>query len=339
VLPSGKVLVAGGIGSGGVFLASAELYDPTTDTWVATGALATARGNHTATLLGSGKVLVAAGQGSSGVLASAELYDPATTTWAAAGALATARGFHTATLLPTGKVLAAGGSNGGSFFASAELYDPGVTSTTSLSSSTNPSPFTQSVSFTATVTGQSPTGTVTFNDGATPICTAVTFSSGSAACATSTLSLGAHSITAVYSGDTNNATSTSLPLIQQVNKNPTTTSLATNCMTTFVENQPFTMMASVTGAAPTGDVSFATQDNAVLCANAPLSSSSASCTTSALVVVGVATEQAYSLTANYAGDAANATSSSVAIMVTVLKAGDVVFRNGMELDLASCPIE
>ena len=57
------------------FLRSAELYDPASGTWSATGSLTTARELHTATLLPNGKVLVAGGDGSSGVLASAELYD------------------------------------------------------------------------------------------------------------------------------------------------------------------------------------------------------------------------------------------------------------------------
>src|SRR4051794_17998554 len=73
-----------------------------------TGNLATPRNGHTATMLGSGKVLVVGGLTNGNPLASAELYDPATGTWSATGSLTTARFAHTATLLPNGKVLVAG---------------------------------------------------------------------------------------------------------------------------------------------------------------------------------------------------------------------------------------
>jgi N-acetylneuraminic acid mutarotase len=126
LLPNGKVLVAGGNNNqlfGGLGpLASAELYDPASGTWTATGSLATARPYSTAVLLPNGKVLVAGGYKTS-ALASAELYDPASGTWMATGSLATARNAHTITLLPSGKVLVAGGDKTGAL-ASAELYNP-----------------------------------------------------------------------------------------------------------------------------------------------------------------------------------------------------------------------
>ena len=75
LLPSGQVLVAGGNNISG-FLSSAELYDPASGTWTATGSMSTARIWHTATLLPSGNILVAGGFGAD-VMASAELYDPA----------------------------------------------------------------------------------------------------------------------------------------------------------------------------------------------------------------------------------------------------------------------
>ena len=130
LLQSGKVLVSGGITPNKhlVCLASAELYDPATGSWSATGSLATARALHTATLLPNGKVLVAGGYDEGGLIDSAELYDPATGSWSATGSLAKARKSHTATLLSNGKVLVSGGTGwvGKDFveLASAELYDP-----------------------------------------------------------------------------------------------------------------------------------------------------------------------------------------------------------------------
>ena len=116
------VHMAGG-SSGGIYFASAELYDPATGTWSLTGSFDTGRIFHTATLLSNGKVLVAGGRDSDKVeLASAELYDPARETWSGTGSLNTARYDHTATLLPNGMVLVAGGNP--TELDSAELYDP-----------------------------------------------------------------------------------------------------------------------------------------------------------------------------------------------------------------------
>jgi hypothetical protein len=99
-------------------------------TWSVTGPMVSRRSNHTATLLGTGKVLVTGGEDGSGVLSSAELYDPVTNTWSSAGAMASARSNHTATLLSTGKVLVTGGYSGSAYLNSAELYDPGSNSWT-----------------------------------------------------------------------------------------------------------------------------------------------------------------------------------------------------------------
>ena len=118
LLQNGMVLVAGGS------VARAELYDPASGTWTATGRLISrARTNHTATLLQSGMVLVAAGFDITGnASASAELYDPASGTWTATGSLNTGRYLHTATLLQDGMVLVAGGFDSNfRALASAEL--------------------------------------------------------------------------------------------------------------------------------------------------------------------------------------------------------------------------
>ncbi len=126
LMPDGKVLVMGGRVYAGISTSAsrtAQLYNPTTGLWNATGIPIQARMNHSAVLLPNGKVLVAGGFGND-ALASAELYNPATGTWTVTGSMATARNSHGAVLLTNGKVLVVGGTSGAVNLASAELYDP-----------------------------------------------------------------------------------------------------------------------------------------------------------------------------------------------------------------------
>jgi hypothetical protein len=121
LLLSGKVLLAGEAQTiNGSNPAAAELYDPTSNSWSPAGNLSEERIDAAATLLASGKVLVAGGWGP---IASAELYDPASNSWSPAGNMTSGRQEFTATLLPSGQVLAAGGDDGSSYFAT-DLYDP-----------------------------------------------------------------------------------------------------------------------------------------------------------------------------------------------------------------------
>jgi WD40 repeat protein len=129
LLENGRVLVTGGydgIVADAVF-AEAEIYNPATGSWSKSGSMAYGRSYHTATLLNSGKVLIAGGSDSK----KAELYDPATGKFSLTGSMTVPTSYQTATLLQDGRVLIAGGCEGrpflcGPYLTSAEIYDPGT---------------------------------------------------------------------------------------------------------------------------------------------------------------------------------------------------------------------
>ena len=135
LLIDGTVLVAGGSsgeGAAQTYLASAEIYDPGTGKFAATGSMEAARAGQTATRLKDGRVLIAGGGGCANgntcggsdtqLLASAELYDPTTGAFTRTGSMSVGRDRATATLLTDGRVVVAYGENAG--HATAELYDP-----------------------------------------------------------------------------------------------------------------------------------------------------------------------------------------------------------------------
>ncbi|MCK9689493.1 kelch repeat-containing protein [Scleromatobacter humisilvae] len=146
LLADGRVLVTGGstvsstAAKGYVNNASAEIYDPVTNTWTATPPMGAARSHHTATLLPDGKVLVVGGENAQYLVEpTAEIYDPVANTWSAPRSQPIARrSQHTATPLPSGLVLIAGGFDivNGLLtpLTSAELYDPVLHTTTSTDS-------------------------------------------------------------------------------------------------------------------------------------------------------------------------------------------------------------
>jgi len=189
--------------------------------------------------------------------------------------------------------------------------------TTTVGSSANPSILGQSVTFTATVTATAPgsgtpTGTVIFKDGATTLSTN-TLGSGQATFTSATLSVGSHSITAVYNGDANYNISTNSPaLTQTVNKGSTTTTVASS-QNPSVFSQSVTFTATVTGTngTPTGTVTF--KDGATALATNALSGGQATLTTS-LLAGGL-----HSITAVYNGDTTFTNSTSAALTQTVNK--------------------
>ena len=128
-LADGRVLLTGGCIQLACAAATAvaEIYDPTTDSFVAAGSGRAVRTFHGATLMNSGKILITGGYTNTGTgyAATAEIYDPATNTWTVAKRMLGSRAEHTSTLLMDGRVLVTGGStNYGALSKSTELYDP-----------------------------------------------------------------------------------------------------------------------------------------------------------------------------------------------------------------------
>jgi hypothetical protein len=142
LLNNGKVLIVGGYSDNSAnAIASAEIYDPASQTFSPTvGSLNAARGQHTATLLDDGTVLIAGGSSKLNAVNSTELYDPNSGTFSLLGNMNTARYAHTATLLGDGTVLLAGGEigPGENPTATAELYIPATKTFASLTGMTTP---------------------------------------------------------------------------------------------------------------------------------------------------------------------------------------------------------
>src|SRR5437773_3284451 len=185
-----------------------------------------------------------------------------------------------------------------------------------VTSSNNPSIIGTAVTFTASVTSPvtgTPTGTVTFQDGASALGTG-TLSGGTATFTTSGLTAGTHSITAIYGGDANFAGSTSPVLTQTVNKAASSTSVASS-NNPSISGTAVTFTATVTSSAtgtPTGTVTF--QDGASALGTGTLSGGTGTFTTSGL------TAGTHSITAIYGGDANFAGSTSPVLTQTVNKA-------------------
>ncbi len=131
LLPDGRVLVTGGFAGSGYTVeapcsgppaaCSAELYDPSTGRWTATGGMHADRIGHAANLLLDGTVLIV-GVGTRAAPVPTELYEPGSGRWTATASPSRTRGL-TATLLADGRVLATGDFNKGRV---AELYEPGT---------------------------------------------------------------------------------------------------------------------------------------------------------------------------------------------------------------------
>jgi hypothetical protein len=182
---------------------------------------------------------------------------------------------------------------------------------TLVGSSSNPSIYGASVTFTATVSPKTgtgtPTGNVTFKDGGTLLAT-VSLSGGTAGYSTSGLSAGGHSITANYNGDSNYTSSTSSAVNQTVNKVATNTAVSSSLNPSTVGTS-VTFTATVSPSAATGTVQFF--DGGTSLGSQPLSGGTASLTTASL------TAGSHPITATYSGDGNYSGSTSGTLTQTV----------------------
>jgi hypothetical protein len=193
-----------------------------------------------------------------------------------------------------------------------------VATTTTLASSPNPSTIGQSVMFTAAVAPNSgtgtPSGTVTFKDGATTLGTGVLNASGQATYTSTSLAVGTHPITASYGGNSQFDISTSPALSQIVNKFSTSTALGSSGNpSTFGQSVTFTATVSSNGGTPTGTVRF--YDGATTLGTGTLNGSGQAKLSTANLNGGV-----HTITAAYSGDNTLATSTSSALAQNVNRA-------------------
>jgi hypothetical protein len=198
-------------------------------------------------------------------------------------------------------------------------------STTTLVASVNPSFFGQKVTFTATVTGVGasaprPSGPVTFLDGKVVLGTATLARINArmvATFSTANLSLGKHTITAVYGGDASDFPSTSTALAFVVGKDRTTTGLSAST-TQPVAGQTVTFTATVLVVSPgintpTGVVTF--KDGTKVLGTQAVSTAHG--VTTARFTASTLSVGKHTITAVYTGDANDVASTSTSLATTV----------------------
>lgn len=203
--------------------------------------------------------------------------------------------------------------------AAPTVTTPAVTTTTLVASPTTAAVGT-SVTFTATVASSSgsgtPTGTVIFYDGSTALATQ-TLASGTATYSTSSLTVGTHSITAQYSGDTNYAASSSTALsfiVTAVSSPMNTSTVLTASPTSGITGASISLSATVTPASgtavPAGTVTFL--DGSTALGSQNLSASGVGTFSTSSLAVGI-----HTITAQYSGNANFKASTSPAVTVTI----------------------
>jgi hypothetical protein len=196
-------------------------------------------------------------------------------------------------------------------------------STTLVFNSVNPSVFGQEVVFNsfvlpATPGRGTPTGTVTFRDGATTL-GSVSLTNGHASLIRFGLSVGTHLISVIYAGDANFNTSTSGTMTQTVKQASTITAVATS-VNPSTAGQAVIFTATVNplpqgSGTPTGTVTI--DDNGVSIGTATLHANANGTGSTATLTISTLTAGKHPITVVYAGDANFVSSTSVTLTQTV----------------------
>jgi Bacterial Ig-like domain (group 3) len=239
-----------------------------------------------------------------------------TTTLGTASLNGSGQAVYTLSTLSTGShaitaVYAGDGTHAGSISAVLTEIIGKNSSTTSLTSSSNPVAAGAQVTLTATVVAAgSPTGTVTFRDGANSLGTVTLDGSGHASLIAGPLGSGTHPITAAYSGDGNFTASLSPVMSLATVQGTTVTTLASSLNpSTGGQTVTFTAAVKVANGNPTGTIAF--RDGSAVIGSTALAGNIAALSTSSLV------SGTHSITATYSGDANFATSTSAVLIQSV----------------------
>jgi parallel beta-helix repeat protein len=196
----------------------------------------------------------------------------------------------------------------------------GAPTTTALTSAPNPSNFGQTVTFTATVAAPqsttTPTGTVTFMDGATTLGSTSLSASDVAQFSTSLLAAGSHNITAVFGGSTNDNKSTSNTVVQIVNLNNAAIDLTASVNPADVgQSVTLTVTASgiMLGATP-DVVTFYDGSNSI--GSVPLNAAGVASISTSSLTLGT-----HSITATLAATTTHTSTTSVPVSEVIIQPG------------------
>jgi large repetitive protein len=205
-----------------------------------------------------------------------------------------------------------------------------ATTQTALAITPTPGVVQSTITFTARVTGNggTPTGTITFTAGSVTLGTATLNTAGTASVSSTALAAGNYTVTAAYSGDTDDAASNGTAALT-VGTIATTTSVGTTI--TSGSSAQAVLVATVIPAsgttAPTGTVTFTTGSTTI--GSASLDASGV-----ASLVPNIAAGN-YSIVATYAGDALHTASASAPTSLAIVNTNFQVTLSPATLSLAT----